>query len=114
VATPIESVLSDELDNFANVDRKQQSMKQKHRIELSRNAIPDEQDIACDSKSAQRQYRIHAKGRENGERCQKSQVIDPRHWGDTGDGSRRALGDCLQPGCRRFVRLNGLLISAGR
>ena len=82
VATPIESVLSDELDNFANVDRKQQSMKQKYRIELSRTAIDDEQDIACDSKSAQRQYRIHAKGRENGKRCQKSHVIDPRHWGD--------------------------------
>jgi hypothetical protein len=82
VATPIESVLSDDLDNFANVDRKQHSVKQKHRIELCRKAIHDEQDIACDSKPAQRQYGIHAKGRENGKRCQKSHVIDPRHRGD--------------------------------
>jgi hypothetical protein len=79
VATVIESVLSDKLDNFANVDWKQHSMKQKHRIELARNATHDEQDIACDSKPTQRQYRIHAKGRENGKRCQKSHVINPRH-----------------------------------
>jgi hypothetical protein len=49
VAAPIESVLSDELENFANVDRKQHSVKQKHRIELCRKAIHDEQDIACDT-----------------------------------------------------------------
>jgi hypothetical protein len=82
VATPLESVLPDALDNFANVDRKQHSMKHKHRIELFSNGIHDKQDIACDSKPAQRQYGIHAKGRENGKRCQKSHVIDPRHWGD--------------------------------
>jgi hypothetical protein len=75
--TRVKSVFSDKLDNLANVDRKQQSMKQKNRIELSRSAIHDKQNVACDSKSAQRQYGIHAKGREYGKRCQKSHVIDP-------------------------------------
>jgi hypothetical protein len=90
--TRVKSVLSDQLDNLANVDRKQQSMKQKNRIELSSRAIHDEQNVACDSKSAQRQYGIHAKGREYGKRRQKSHVIDPRHeeiiLADPGFGGR--------------------------
>ncbi|MGA8802388.1 MAG: hypothetical protein WCC80_03450 [Pseudolabrys sp.] len=111
MAAPIESVLSDELENFANVDRKQHSVKQKHRIELCRQAIHDEQDIACDSKSAQRQYGIHAKGREHGKRCQKSHVIDPRHGeiilADPGLRSRSVRWSlfCLQ----RFVAASCVL-----
>jgi hypothetical protein len=109
--TRVKSVLSDKLDNLANVDRKQQSMKQNNRIELSRSAIHDEQNVACDSKSAQRQYGIHAKGREHGKRCQKSHVIDPRHGeiilADPGLRSRSVRWSlfCLQ----RFVAASCVL-----
>jgi hypothetical protein len=117
--TRVKSVLSDQLDNLANVDRKQQGVKQKNRIELSSSrAIHDEQNVACDSKSAQRQYGIHAKGREHGKRCQKSHVIDPRHGeiilADPGLRSRGVRWSLFAAVCRRLVRLNGRLIAAGR
>src|SRR6266404_8218145 len=66
-------------DDLHDVDRKRNSVKKKHRIKVSCDAIEDEQDVACDRKPTQRHDRIHAKSCEHGQRCQVSDKIDPGH-----------------------------------
>ena len=74
------SYLEPQLDDLNDVDWKQHSVKQKHGIKVSCDAIEDEQDIACDRKPTQRHDSVHAKSREHGQRCQVSDKIDPGHW----------------------------------
>src|ERR1700745_4021210 len=122
-----------ELDDLDDVDRKQHGMKQKHGIKVSRDAIQDEQDIACDSKAAQRHDGIHAKSRKHGQRCQISYKIDPGHWAilaapmrsadswlalaQTADPCALTIplmsidSGCRHRGCRRIFRSIGQMLA---
>jgi hypothetical protein len=61
------------------IDREQDHVKKKYRIEMCGQSIKYEEYIAQESEGSKRQHRSHAEAGENAEcRC-KADDVDPRH-----------------------------------
>jgi hypothetical protein len=61
------------------IDRQQGDVKTEHRIDVSEQAIANEQDVARDGEHPKREYRRHAKACQHRKGCAKAKAIDPEH-----------------------------------
>jgi hypothetical protein len=61
------------------IDRKQDHVKKKHRIDVSQQSIENEKDVAQKCESSKGHDRRHAEADKNAKGSRETEQIDPRH-----------------------------------